>query len=62
MCVWGVEVLQAMAILEYLALNNAKGRILKNDDVSVQGQAVSQVGEKNEIEELARALAENAPK
>ena len=39
-----VEVLQSLAILEYLAINNAMGRIVKNENVfCVQEQVLAGV-------------------
>ena len=58
-----VEVLQDLSILEYIVVNKAKGRILKNADVlSVQERDVSQIGETDEIRELFMAFSKNAPK
>ena len=58
-----VGVLRALAILEYLALDNAREQILKNEDVlSVHDQDVSEIGETDEIRELFRAISENVPK
>ena len=46
-----VEAPQSLAILEYIALDNAKGRILKYEDVLIgQEQGVSKSGETNKIE------------
>ena len=47
-----VGVLQKLAILDFTAVNNAKG-ILKNvDGLSAQEEALSQIGETDEIREF----------
>ena len=54
---------QSLPILEYIAICNAEERIFKNGDVlSVQDKDVSPISETNKIEELFRAISENAPK
>ena len=58
-----VEVLQSLAILEYLVLNNAKGRILEKEDVLiVHEQDLSQIEEANQLEEVFMAFSEKVPK
>ena len=57
-----VEVLQALSILEFTVVSNAKERISKNAYVlCVQEKSVSQIVEAGEIGELIRAFSENAP-
>ena len=58
-----VGVLQSLAILEYIAIDNAQEIILKNEDVgSVQEQDVSIIEETNNTGEMRRAISENASK
>ena len=58
-----LEVFQDLAILSYIAVNNAKGRILKNGGVlCLHGQSVSQMEETIEIREFCRAFSGNGPK
>ena len=59
----GVGFLQALSILWYIAVNNAKGEILKNGGfLGVQEQAASHIEETDKIGDLYRAYSENAPK
>ena len=53
----GVGVLQALAILEYLVLCNAREQILKNGDVLiVQEKDVSKIEETNAVNEVFCAI------
>ena len=55
-----VAVLQSLAILERLVLNNATERIVKNEDLLiVHGQAVSQIEETNRTKWSRMAFSEN---
>ena len=56
-------VLQELAISEYLTLDRQREQISTNEDVPiVQEPDVSPMGETGDIEELFRAISENAPK
>ena len=58
-----IEVRGALALLELAAMGGANSGILKNENVlSVEDQSVSQIGETSKMEELYRAISENAPK
>ena len=58
-----VELPQTLAILEYLALNSAWGRILKNGHVlSIHEKNVSKIGATGKIKEAFLAISGNVPK
>ena len=57
------DVLQALATLEYLAIDRAGGRLLKNQAVLIaQAPDCAKIEEAGAMEELLRATGRNAPK